>query len=248
MANLKSSSANMTDASTKAATALSDIAKIPNNVNAGGNMAAVAYSTPLNSASPTSTIHSIFPAILGSSTTGGYVGDTYSVVNTAKTMLASIAAGADSFTSETTNFQSGVTVLKSTIDDFATSLTSADSSVAGYMDTAASKKPLINLGVQLVYGVTVGFASLMLIGTLLMAFCDKTRCRYLVYFSCFFLFWIGVAGFLLSGLFSVLTPAVYFGCQFIDFSLDSSANFDGTSPIIQPTSNLLSATATTEAI
>lgn len=134
MANLKSSSANMTDASTKAATALSDIAKIPNNVNAGGNMPAVAYSTPLNSASPTSTINSIFPAILGSSTTGGYVGDTYSVVNTAKTMLANIAAGADSFTSETTNFQSGVTALKSTIDDFATSLTSADTSLGSYMD------------------------------------------------------------------------------------------------------------------
>lgn len=87
----------------------------------------------------------------------------------------------------------------------------------------------------------------MLIGTLLMAFCDKTRCRYLVYFSCFFLFWIGVAGFLLSGLFSVLTPAVYFGCQFIDFSLASSLNFDCTSPITQLTSNRLSAAVTTAA-
>jgi predicted tellurium resistance membrane protein TerC len=77
----------------------------------------------------------------------------------------------------------------------------------------------ITLGVQLVYGVTIGFASLMLLGTLLVAFCSRYSCRYLIYFACSVLFFIGVAGFLLATVFSVLTPAVYWGCQFVNFSL-----------------------------
>lgn len=89
-----------------------------------------------------------------------------------------------------------------------------------------SKRSLINLGVQLVYAITIGVASLMLIGVLLVAFCDKSRCRFLIYFACFFLFFIGVVGFMLSVLFSILTPTIYFGCQFIDNTLSNKVNFD----------------------
>ena len=62
------------------------------------------------------------------------------------------------------------------------------------------------------YGITIGFAVLMLIGALLMAFCSLTICRYLVYFSCSILFLIGIMGFFLTILFSVLAPIVNFGC------------------------------------
>jgi len=105
-------------------------------------------------------------------------------------------------------------------------------------NSLSSNKALINLGVQLVYGITIGFASLMLIGALLVAFCDKTKCRYLVYFSCFILFFIGVVGFIISVFFSFAAPVVYLGCQFIDFSLSSATNFNGTHQSIQPTSML----------
>jgi hypothetical protein len=115
------------------------------------------------------------------------------------------------------------------------------------MDTVSSKKPLINLGVQVVYGVTVGLASMMLLGALLVAFCDKPKCRYLMYFACFLLFFIGLVGFLMSIIFSFITPVVYFGCQFIDFSLSSSANFDCKFYPIQPTSRTSFRIPTSEA-
>ncbi len=85
MANLATSSTNITNVQNDATTALTNIAKIPNNVNSGGNMNAISYNTPLNSGSPSSTINSIFPPILGSSTTGGYVGALYTLVSNAKT-------------------------------------------------------------------------------------------------------------------------------------------------------------------
>jgi len=89
-----------------------------------------------------------------------------------------------------------------------------------------SKRSSINLGVQLIYGITIGVASLMLIGVLLVAFCDKSKCRYLIYFACFFLFFIGVGSFMLSVLFSIITPTVYLGCKFLDDTLANKNNFD----------------------
>jgi hypothetical protein len=209
-----------------ATTALSDIAKIPANVNAGGNMSAISYATPLTSASPSSTITSIFPFLLGSSTTGGYVGTLYSAATAAKSSLTAISATADSFVSETTNFQSGVSAMQQSVQDFASFLGGADNSSYTMLNNVNSNQSMINMAVQLVYGVTIGFAVLMLIATLLVAFCDKPGCRYLMYFTCFILFLIGIMGFLLTLLFSVIAPTVYFGCQFIDYSLSSTANFN----------------------
>lgn len=246
MANLAPSSTNLTNVQNDATAALTAIANIPKNLNTGGNMNAITYNTPFNSGSTTGTINSIFPAILGSSNTGGYVGNLYTLVDAAKTAITTISTGADSFNQQTSNFQGGVAALQSTITDFNNFLSNADNNSYSYMDIVSSKKPLINLGVQVVYGVTIGLASMMLLGALLVAFCDKPKCRYLMYFTCFLLFFIGLAGFLMSIIFSIITPAVYFGCQFIDFSLSSSADFDSKYSLIQATSRTWLRTTTSE--
>lgn len=94
-------------------------------------------------------------------------------------------------------------------------------------------KSLIVLGVKMVYGITIAIASFMLLGTMMVAFCDKTKCRYLIYSSCFILFLIGVIGFFISLVFSIITPITFFGCQFIDYSLSSASNFDSNNMFIQ---------------
>lgn len=139
MQNLQSSSANMTNVNNLANTALSDIAKIPANVNAGGNMSAISYSTPLNSASPSSTITSTFPSLLGSSTTGGFIGTLYNVVVAAQSSLTAISTTANSFVSETTNFQTGVTTMQQSVQDFASFLGGADNSSYNFLDSINSK-------------------------------------------------------------------------------------------------------------
>jgi len=139
MQNLDSSSTNMTNVYNLAITALSDIAKIPANVNAGGNMNTISYSTPLNSASPSSTTTSIFPSILGSSTTGGYIGTLYSVVSAVQSSLSAISTSSDSFASETTNFQNGVSNMQQSVQDFASFLEVADNSLYGLLNTINSK-------------------------------------------------------------------------------------------------------------
>jgi hypothetical protein len=232
MANLAPSSANITNTQNDATAALSAIAKIPKNVNSGGNMNDIVYSTPFNSASPSGTITSTFPPVLGSSTTGGYVGTLYSMVSAAQATISDISTSAYNFGQQAGSFQSGVASLQTTITSFNNFLSNADTGSYDFMNAISNKKPLINLGVQLVYGVTIGLASLMLLGTLLVAFCDKPKCRYLMYFACFLLFFIGMIGFLMTIIFSIITPTVFFGCQFINVSLASTANFNCKSSLI----------------
>ena len=236
MANLQSSSANMTAVSTAATNALTNIAKIPNNVNAGGNMTAITYNTPFNAASTTGTITSTFPSVLGSSTTGGIVGSLYTTTTAVNNAISAIATAAGNFVAQATTFSTSVAALQTTISNFTSFMSSADSSFGNSLATANSNTNYVLLGVKVLYGLAIGLSSLMLLGALLVAFCDKTGCRHLVYVSCFFLFFLGVLGFALSTLFSVVVPAVYFGCEFMSFSLSSSANFNSTITSTQPTS------------
>jgi prefoldin subunit 5 len=128
MNNLQSSSANMTTISTAANNALVNIAKIPNNVNAGGNMAAINYNTPLNSASPTGTTSSTFPALLGSSTTGGFVGSLYTTTTAVNSAISAIGTAAGNFVAQATTFSTSIAALQSTISNFTSFIANADTS------------------------------------------------------------------------------------------------------------------------
>ncbi len=81
------------------------------------------------------------------------------------------------------------------------------------------------LVINLIYGIALGLAVLALLGVVLMTFCDKYKCRYLMYFSCVFLFFFGVLGFLIAIIFSILVPVMYFMCEWLDVTV-SSTGFD----------------------
>ena len=81
MRNIRTGASNISAVISAGNTARYYTARIPRNSNGGGNMADITYSTPLNSASPTVSITSTFPSVLGSSTTGGYVGTLYTRID-----------------------------------------------------------------------------------------------------------------------------------------------------------------------
>jgi hypothetical protein len=141
-----------------------------------------------------------------------------------------------------------VATLQSKITNFTNFVTDADNNNYNLLKKVSDNKSLITLGVKLVYGITIGIASLMLLGTLMVAFCDKTKCRYLMYSTCIILFLIGILGFFLSFVFSILAPVTFFGCQFINHSLSSASNFDCIYLLIQLISIKLSQIQASEAI
>lgn len=83
------------------------------------------------------------------------------------------------------------------------------------------------MGIQVFFGVVIGFSCLALLGALLTVCCDKYGCRHLMYFSCLFLFIGALVGFFISTLFSVLVPFFTWTCSYLDYTILSSANFQG---------------------
>lgn len=223
MSNVATNNSNMTNAVTAANNAMNAIQAIP--LNGGSGEMALTYSTPLNSASPSTTISSNFPSILGSTTTSGLVYAAYTIVSSTKAALVAIGAAATNFKNQIGTFNASVASVQNSVLTFANQISSVDATIGSQLTTANTVNTQLTLGIQLFYGITAGFSVLVVIGTLLVVCCDKYSCRYLMYFSCGVLFVIGVVGFIISIVLSITTPTVYFGCQFLTNSLSSSTNF-----------------------
>ncbi len=91
-------------------------------------MAAINYNTPLNSASPTGTTSSTFPALLGSSTTGGFVGSLYATTTAVNSAISAIGTAAGNFVAQATTFSTSIAALQSTISNFTSFIANADTS------------------------------------------------------------------------------------------------------------------------
>lgn len=205
-------------------------------------MPAFSYATPLNAAVTSGTTPSMFPTILGTTASGGsgIVGTLYGAVSQVKSVLSGIATNAGSFSNNSASFSGAISGAQSNLDNFVSIIQSGDSTIGSALKLTKTPSTLMTMGIQVFYGVIIGFCVLTLLGVLLMTFCDKYRCRHLMYFSCIFLFLIGMIGFLISGLFSVFVPVLYLGCDFLTTSFSSSANFQSKFLLIQPISEGLS--------
>lgn len=235
-----SAGTNMTTILGQATTAMNNVDLVPTGV-AGGTMPAFTYMTPFTSAAAATPISSTFPTVLGTTASGGsgLVGVMHTGIDAAKGVLNGIAVAAGGFVNNSATFNSSISGAQGTLNSFTNIVVNGDKAISGYL-SMTSQSSMATMVVEIFYGVIIGFSLLALLGVLLMTFCDKYKCRHLMYFSCIFLFFIGIVGFLLSSLFSIIVPVLYLGCGFITTSFSSSANFTGTSDLIQPTSVLSS--------
>ena len=101
-------------------------------------------------------------------------------------------------------------ILESTAD----SLRSADSSFSDTVSGASDQLDLTTLGIQVFYGVMIGLSVLSLLAVVLMTFFDKAGCRYLAYFSCVIMTILGILGFLIASVYSILVPIFFYSCDF----------------------------------
>jgi hypothetical protein len=132
--------------------------------------------------------------------------------------------------------------INSTIDQIVSSVSGISSMMSGFdgtlstTDTSISPiMKIVTLGVTAFFGVFIGLGVLGIIGAILMTFCDKFSCRYLVYFVCVILLILGILSFLLSIVFSVITPILYLGCDFLTVTVGSSTGFNtNLSPLLDP--------------
>ena len=139
--------------------------------------------------------------------------------------MRSIGDNADTFSSQIGTIGSTLSSALDPLNNLKTTLTGVDSSFATIYDAVNPIMNLITLVVTAVFGVFIGLGVLSILGTVLMTFCDKYSCRYLVYFVCVILFILGIVSFLLALIFSIITPILYLGCDFINVSVSSQTGF-----------------------
>lgn len=112
------------------------------------------------------------------------------------------------------------------MNDMASMVEGFDSTFSGIDDTVSPIMKIITMAITAFFGVFIGLSVLGIIGTLFMTCCDKFSCRYLLYFICVIFLILGIISFLIATLFSVITPVLYFGCDFLTTSISSTAGFN----------------------
>ncbi len=214
---------NISGVVTNLATAKSDIQLVPNNANADGN-AVITYNTKISDTfgSTSGTTPSLFVAILGSSNNGGIIGSIYSSISATYDTLNGIKSSSGAFTSGASGFTSAVGSMTSDLTNVQNQINNLDSSVRSGLQLMDTPKTIGSLVISLIYGIALGISVLALLGVVLMTFCDKYKCRYLMYFSCVILFFFGLLGFLIAIIFSVIVPVMFFLCEWLDVTITSS--------------------------
>ena len=137
-----------------------------------------------------------------------------------------IGDNADTFSSQFSSVGTTITSALDPLDSLKSLLTGLDSSFSSLNDAVSPIMNTVTLAVTAIFGVFIGLGVLSILGTVLMTFCDKYSCRYLVYFVCVILFILGIISFLLAFIFSIITPILYLGCDFINVSVSSPTAFN----------------------
>ena len=214
-------------------TARDNIQKVPKNLAAGGN-AVIDYNLKISDpfGSTTSTNASAFVGILGSSNTGGIIGTFYSTIDTGYNTLSGIKTSAAGFSSGATGLSSQIGDITGNLTLVQTQINDLDTSVKDGLDLMETPKTIGNLVINLIYGIALGVAALALLGVILMTFCDKYKCRYLMYFSCVILFFFGLLGFLLAIIFSVIVPVMFLLCEWLDVTITATGFTANTSKFL----------------
>lgn len=174
---------------------------------------------------------SSFPGLLGSvpspGTPSGAVNASHFAINKINDdVLKKIGQNADNFTSQFGTIDSIVDSAASTIQGFVDQINGFDGMFTGMNSSISPIMSLVTIGITAAFGVFIGLGVLSLIGVLMMACCDKYKCRYLLYFVCTILTILGILCFFLALIFSVLTPMIYFSCDFINTTISSKASFN----------------------
>lgn len=146
-----------------------------------------------------------------------------------------IKSNSSTFSGQVATIQSSVSSIQTTLNSLISNVNSMDSGLGTYLGYLKIPKSYGNLGMQAFYGGLIGFSSLALLGLLLTACCDKTGCRYLMYFSCMFLFLAGFLAFFVSFLFSVFVPVFSWTCDYLTVAVGSSSGFKSIFYLIKQT-------------
>lgn len=166
------------------------------------------------------TVASTFPDSLGGITAlSGQVYETYYDIQVVNLKIQGIMESAQLFADSLADFTTGVDAAVDAVDTLVGSVSDADDSAYGILSSVSGGMGIVTTVMTAVFAVFIAFGVLGILGAIMMTFCDKYSCRYLVYFVCVVLFFLGLVCFILAIMFSAITPLFYYSCDFLQYSV-----------------------------
>jgi hypothetical protein len=196
---------------------------VANISSTSGSNLTLEYSTPLRASSPTQTISSTFPALLGSKdTNGSLVGQAYGGVQGAGNTVGLMAASVDSIVGNSGNYSNYTSRIISDANRTSDSLFQSQLLINDIFSSVPFSPALQNLEL-IVYGVIGGLVSLLLVAMLCFLKWDKMGCRHFIYLFGFFLFLAALFCFGCGILLGFTSALSYSGCHYLDHALSDPA-------------------------
>lgn len=197
-----------------------NVKKVPDGL---GGPAVINYMGDIGTAGASTPIASAFVDVLGDDTKpDSVVGGLYPTLSSLGALLNDIKAGSAGFAGQIDSFTGQIGAITNDLDKVRVQMRDLDNSLSSSLDILETPKSMGTLVISLIYGIMLGLSVLALLGVVLMTFCDKYKCRYLMYFSCVILFFLGILGFLIAIIFSIIVPVMFFLCEWLDVTLQSS--------------------------
>ena len=146
--------------------------------------------------------------------------------------MTAIKLAAAAFASDAGVDNAALDSMKNTVDEIITNINDMDGLMKNFLSLFSTPKSYGNVGLQGFYGFLILFSVFALIGVLLTVCCNKYGCRHLMYFSCLFLFVVGLLGFFISFILSIIIPPATWGCSWFDVAVTNAAGFQGIHAVI----------------
>ena len=197
----------------------------------------LSYSSPINATAGWGIgADSTFKTVLGDYLTPtSQVGGLYAIVKTVETAISSIRTSSFIYNATFSDISGQATSIQDATKTMISSFTNIDTNLGNPLETVKYWGDTVDTLLKVFYSFFISFSFVALLGVFLTAFCHRYACRYLMYIACVFLFIIGVVGFILVVLLSVVIPVITWGCSYLDVTMSSESSFLGNNLLIQLT-------------
>lgn len=162
----------------------------------------------------------------GSGTNTRIVGTLYDIMyQINEELINQILKGANDFQRGFGDIGNTINGVIDQIGDLESQVDPIEDSVNDMTGTINPVFEIITIVITAIFGVFIGIGVLAIIATVIMTFCDKFRCRYFLYFICVIFVVLAIVCFLVTLVFSILTPVLYLACDFLNVTTASASGF-----------------------
>lgn len=197
--------------------AMNSILNFPNGI--GNGSLSLSYDYPFHSVSNTGTVASQISTKLGN-------------VGLKQTLAGRLYETVETIANNFTNITSTAAMLEShlTPGDIGVQINTADGTLKAIEDNVgAIKSSLVSLMellglldlfgakfAQVLYGMSLAVSLSIILGVFFMRICKMIKCRFFLHLLCFMTFFICLLVFLLAILLSLISPSLFYTCDYID--------------------------------